>query len=433
MKKVAILTNFTGYDPAYSLISVAGNQVKMLKRHGYEPKVIVCESWKEGDAGPYDEAEILRIPNVRVYNEVKIDDTFMEDIDKIKKALDIFLADVDVVLTHDLIYQPSAMKHNVVARAIAGEKPNIRWLHWVHSATPWDLLPGSGDYREILGKKFPHSFIVFPNAYSIPRVAENFGFNEEEVKYVPHPIDVCDFLGFHPLSRKMVEEHDVLPADVIGVYPLRLDRGKQVEWVVRIFAQLSKQWGRNVRLVIFDFHSTGGDKVVYRQELKALAKVRGLTEKEFWFASEFDESLKHASPRQMIRDFMLISNVYIHPSRSETFSLTTQEAALSGNYLVLNFDFTPMRSLWGDQYVTYRKFSSNIDFASGMDGETTTTHRPSDDQYAFDVAGRITYQLANDWSLAMRTKIRQTRNLDFVFNQFLEPLIYYEEELPIAK
>ena len=178
-------------------------------------------------------------------------------------------------------------------------------------------------------------------------------------------------------------------------------------------------------MVFMDFHSTGGDKVKYREELKQLAIDSGLASNEVIFTSEFDEKLKLECPRQMVKDLMCISNVFILPSKSETFSLVAQEAAITGNFLILNFDFPPIRSIYGDKPL-YKKFSSNIDINTGLKGDTNTNYKNEED-YFHEIAGCICSRLEHDSLMALRTKTRKDQNLKAVFRKYFEPLLYWGE------
>lgn len=414
MKNVLILTNFGSYYQAYSLTIIVERQIKMLVENGYKPKVTVLDGFKPQGEFAREDITLCHLPNVACHNEWDRDpkEVFDKDVVDIKEKLREHLKDVNVVITHDLFFQASTQKFDEACRQLVGEFPNIRWLHWVHSCIP-------SRRRE----KFPNSLIVYPNAYDIPRVARGFGYEEDEVKVVPHPIDVCKFFDMHPISERVIRENDILMADVICTYPLRLDRGKQPEVCIKLMKQLKKM-GKMVRLVFMDFHSTGGDKLTYRDELKTLAVDCGLNSNEVIFMSEQDKSLKLESPREMVKDFMCISNVFVLPSRSETFSLVAQEAMITGNFPILNFDFPPMRSIYGDKPL-YRKFSSSIDLSSGLDGNTETKYQPDEDSYYHDIAGRCVYELEHDRIFALRTKIRKEHNLKAVFKKYLEPLLHY--------
>ena len=86
----------------------------------------------------------------------------------------------------------------------------------------------------------------------------------------PEAIEKLDKRVNYPirLSKDLVNEFDILNADVISVYPCRLDRGKQPQYLIKTMGAI-KSLGRKVSCVLFDFHSTGGDKVVYKDELIA--------------------------------------------------------------------------------------------------------------------------------------------------------------------
>ena len=414
MKRVMILTNFGQYFQAYSLTIVVERQIKMLRENGYKPIVTVMEGFKPQGEFAQPDIELVYLPRVACHNEWDRDpkEVYDADVTKIKNALRPVLKGVSSVFTHDLFFQASTQKFDDACRQLVEEYPKIRWNHMVHSCIPSRKKP-----------KFPNSFILYPNGYDIPRVARGYGFEEDEIKVVPHPIDVCSFFGMNPISEKIIKKYDILMADCIMTYPLRLDRGKQPEMNIKIMKEL-KKLGKSVKMIFMDFHSTGGDKAKYREELKAMAKDYGLTDREVIFVSQEDPSLRLECPREMVKDFMCISNVFCLPSRSETFSLVAQEAMITGNFPILNFDFSPMRSIYGDRPL-YKKFSSSINIQDGSDGSTETKYG-NEDGYFKDIAGYILYELEHDKIMAIRTNIRKNHNLKAVFKKYFEPLIYYE-------
>ena len=371
MKRIAIFTTFSGADHAYSLNNVVIDQIKMLTRAGYSPVVLVTESFQP--VGVYNDVELRRIPPVFLSNEGKLPDEYNEDVIKMTESLRELLKDVKVCITHDIIYQPAHLIHNLAARKIAEENPGIRWLHWIHSATTPNILCNKEEVRMLIKRPFPHAFICYPNQFDRTRVAINFRYDEHLVKYVPHPIDIPEYLGFHEYTRDFIDKYSLIQADVIMVYPVRLDRGKQVQMNIRTMAALKRR-GRSVRLIVVDFHSTGGDKVTYRDTLKKQAIDLGLSDTEMVFTSDYRPETKGSCPREMVRDLFNISNIFLLPSRSETYSLIAQEASICGNLILLNFDFPAMRSIYGEQAM-YFKFSSNVDALNGLDGETITDYK----------------------------------------------------------
>lgn len=443
-KRVCIFTNFFSYDEAYSLIRVTEDQIKMLTRHGYKPKVIVSESFQPKGAFAHPDVEICKIPNVPCHNEVKKDPTFDQDIESLVNALKVILSDVDVCITQDIVYKPSELKYNFAARKLVKEFSNIRWLHWINSATPpvtLNSLMGifSDEYLSLVRTPFPNSYYVFFNDISRDIVARNFNVDKSQVRIVHHPSDLDEVYGVdNQILSDFIKKRDIYTADAICLYPARLDRGKQVHFMVKTMAKM-KELGADVRAIVADFHSTGGDKVSYRDSMKAEAIDWGLTQQELAFTSEFHPDWQLSVPHKDILALFRMSNVFIMPSVSESYSYVAQEAALTKNTIVLNQDYPPFRDIFGGNAI-FRKYSSNWDVTAGYneamgEGKSTNTaygpanisdqeRRFHEKNYHKDTAGLILDRLRNDIAMAMQIRIRKERGLDTVFKKELEPLLW---------
>lgn len=435
--KVAIFTTFADISEAYSLNRVVQDQIKMLVGNGYPVKVIVAETFQPRGIYADERVEIVKIPLVPVHNEVKKDPSFDDDVTKIEQGLMLALEDASVVITHDVIYQNAALKHNFAARRIAEKLPQLRWLHWIHSATSPVTLAAlrsyfSDEYLNLVSKPFPNSYYVFFNHYSIPRIAKNFGIEENIVKVVHHPSDLKDVYGLSDEIDQMCREKGIYGADAIAVYPARLDRGKQVEMMIKTMACM-KKFDLKVRAIVVDFHSTGGDKVTYRDDLKAMAIDWGLNSDELIFTSEVRPDWRVEIPHSDVMGLMRIQNVFVMPSVSESYSLVAQEAGLNKSVMDFNFDFPPFRDIFGP-HALYRKYSSNIDMLSGMDGNTNTSYGPDsisaeerkhhEKVYHTETAGLIVAKLNDGGPMQMSIFLRKFRNLDYVFKHELEPLLF---------
>lgn len=440
--KVAILTSFSDFQKAYSLNIIVQTQIKQLLLADYEPTVIVHDTAEPEGIYAHPSVKIAYIPNVACHNEVRKDDTFDEDVKALEDALYETLKDVDVVLSHDIIYQPACLKHNFASRKVAQRLPKLKWLHWIHSATSPDLVnqiqPVFGDeYLKLIQTPFPNSLYIYPESYTIPSVARNYNIEVDKVKHVPHATDICGYLGMDKKLEQMIYEKDVLSADAIAVYPVRLDRGKQVEFVIKTMAML-KDFGLSVKVIIVDFHSTGGDKLTYRDNLKEIAIDYGLSHDELIWTSEQYEEWSHEVDQDIVRQLFSISNVFIMPSVSETYSLIAQEAMLCGNVVVLNQDFPPFRSIYGENPL-YRKYSSAFavlaDLPEARSGNTWTgtqygasdlppeARKNAERDYHRTTAGMI-YARLKQPEIAQRTWVRKERNLMKVFKNYLEFLFF---------
>ena len=442
-KKVCIFTNFFDFSETYSLCRVTVDQIKMLLRGGYEPSVIVSDSF-DPSGTIFEKVKLLKVPNVACHNEVKKDESFEKDVDSIYKALKEHLKDIDVCITQDIVYKPSELKYNFAARKVAPELPNLKWLHWINSATPpitLNSLMGvfTDEYLKNIAKPFPNSKYVFFNEISRDIIAKNFGITTDDVRIVHHPSDFFEVYGItSPLLQKFIDKREIFSADAIFVYPIRLDRGKQVEYVIKTAASV-KKLHMDVRCIVVDFHSTGGDKVTYREELKQIGQDWGLTPKELAFTSEFTDDWNVNIPHEDVLALFRVSNVFVMPSVSESYSLITQEAALTKNLIVLNQDFPPYRDIFGPNNI-FRKYSSNWDVMAGYDESmrpgagTFTKYGPNnisdaerkdhEKMYHMNTAGMIVDRLRNDEQLATNIYIRKNRWLDTVFRKELEILFY---------
>lgn len=442
MKKVAILTSFSDLQKAYSLNIIVQYQIKMLLLGGYKPTVIVHDTLTPEGIYAHPGVTLERIPNFPCHNEVKKDDTFDEDVELTEKRLMEILKDFDVCLTHDVIYQPACLKHNMASRRVAKKLPKLKWLHWIHSATAPQLLTMvrpifSDEYTNLLEQPFPNSFYIYPNDYAVPSVATNFNIPVENVKVVHHPTDICQFLGIGEDVEKIVYQYNMLTVDAMATYPCRLDTGKQVEIVVKTMAML-KDFDLSIRVVCVDFHSTGPEKIEYRNKIKQVAIDYKLNSDELLFTSELAPQWEVECPQSVVRDLQLLSNVFIMPSVSETYSLVAQEAALTKQVVVMNQDFPPYRSIYGE-WPIYKKYSSAYDVmadpAEGLrvDSWTGTEYggpklpdearKEAEKSYHRYTAGMIAARLKHE-EMALSRFLMKNRNLLTVFKKEMEPLFF---------
>jgi glycosyltransferase involved in cell wall biosynthesis len=424
-RKIYILTNFGQYLKSYSPIIVVSSQVNMFKRAGYEPVLIATESWNPPEESIFAGVETKRIPNV-VIDGTTVDQAFEDDVDMLYDHLDKIIEDESVVFTHDLIFLPDYVKHNVACRRIAEERPSIQWIHLIHSATaPGSLIKERAmfgeKYEELLNSKFPNSIIMYPNAYDIPRVAANYSYEENEIVEVPHATDPVE--GMSRIVKRLYDELSLGDPEVLVLYPLRLDRGKYAEADVYLMAGC-KLNNMTSHVIFCDFQSTGGDKVTYREDLKRLAKELEV-EDRVTFLSEFDEAASMEVPHEVILELFTLSNVFLLPSKSETYSLIAQEAMLRGNLCLLNHDFAPFRQIYGKNAL-YKQFSGANIAINGEDGEITTTHSNINEYYR-TMASNIKYYLENEKVIRAKTWVRTKRNPDHIFHNYIEPLLNMEQ------
>lgn len=427
-KQIFILTNFSSYLKSYSPIIVVSEQIKMMKRNGYEPVLIATDGWNPPKDSVFAGIKTVFLSPVAYQDPPEVNEIFKQDVELIYDQLKESVPDGSVVITHDLIFLPDYTKHNLAARKLADEQPKTRWIHWVHSATGPNTLISERDmygeeYKKLLLTKFPNSFIAYPNSQDIPRVARNFSYEEYEVVEVPHSTDPTE--GMNTMVQRLYDEKGLGKCEVVMVAPMRFDRGKNPQMIVRVVAAL-KAIGMSAHLIFCDFQSTGGDKVTLRDECKKLSEELGITG-DITYLSEFDDMAALEVPHDVVLDLFTLSNVFVCPSRSETYSLTTQEAMLKGNLVILNHDFPAFRQIYGDKAL-YRQFDGAEVGFDGFDGQINTQHNAIDDYFVNRIAIPIKAWLQHDRSLKAKTWVRTKRNPDYIFKEYIEPLIMMGED-----
>lgn len=433
--KIAILTSFYDFDQGYSLCLCVEDQLRMFCDNDYKIKLFVDHVFRNpGGYWSHPNITYAYLPPVQRSNEGQLNDRWEEEAqtvyDKFKEELEGYR----VVLTHDFILQPAELIYNIAARKLADERQDLRWLHWCHSPTQPHVGCNIKEVSEFISRKFPNSFICYPNDWDRKRVALNHHLELDEVKCVYHPSDFVSLLcgdeddmsekGLKALklTKDFVKEFDLWNKDVISVYPCRLDRGKQPEFNIKTMAKI-KETGRSVLMIIFDFHSTGGDKVTYREELKQTARAWGLTDKECVFISEWKPETNYNVPRQFIMNLKKFSDFHMHSSNTETYSLVVQESVATKNFLVLNHHLPVMRDIYGSKNPLYENFGSTVNVLDGENGSTNLNI--IDEKMEFENrAKRILYYLENNPVLAEWRFIRKYRNLDYIFKNQLEPLLH---------
>ena len=415
MKKVAILTDFVSHDPAYSLCGVVANQVKMLVANDYEPRLLVRKGFSAD--GAYGGADIRElVPGEIGNNQVNITTKSDHEIASLKTQMATRLSGFDVVLTHDLIYQANMWKYHVAARRVARDMPDLKWLHWVHSSTDLGTAAQTQQFSRELEPPFPNSKLVVMHPEEFARKGQLYQYEPDEIVEIPNPLDLIE--DYHPAAQEIIQSGELHQADIVAVYPARLDRGKQVEIIIDIFRELNRQeW--DARIVVVDFHSTAGDKVDYRKELKRSA-WDGNPPTPIYFTSEIRKDFEYHLPHKAVMDLFEYSDIFVHPSRSESDPLTVPEAAWKRCGLILNYDL-PVFRLWEGGALLY-KFSSNIDVSTGMPGTTETKYQDRG-AYMAQVAAAIAYTMKTNPVLANHAKVRGERSLEAVWHKNLWPAI----------
>lgn len=416
--KIGIFTTFGDMAPSFSLAGVVRQQLISLIKHGYSPVLFVLDFFKDDDKVP-EGVEIRKvIPQLLLEPYSKRDLTNLDsDVAKAQTAMEENMQDIDVMLTHDIIFINSYLPYNIAMRnAIKTKLGNIKWLHWMHSGPSFADLDGS--IWDNLYTLPENSKLVYMNYTDAIRAAEMYHTLPKNVRTIFNPMDIRELHNFSPITKQLIDEYDLMSPEFLCVYALsttRMDQmGKQLSKVIKIMGFLKKK-GFSVALVVPNAHANADKEKHEIERMYQIAHQYGLERRELVFTSLFHvPEHEHGIDHEVVRDLYLLSNIFIFPSVSENCPLVLLEAMASKNILVLNEDFPAFKD-FGQTNAIYFRFSSltqpHPDFPRG------------EDNYLSDVATLIIDQYEQHKAIKAQTRIRREFNVDWIFEHQLEPAI----------
>jgi len=208
----------------------------------------------------------------------------------------------------------------------------------------------------------PNSKIVYMNETDALRIAESYGATLDDVRVVYNTKDVRDFFSFGEIASKLMEDNDLLGADIMQVFPFSTPRheGKQIKKVIRLFANL-KKLGHKVKLVLATAHAGRHPNII--QELREYGESVMLDKDDLIITAE--QGFPHGIPRDAIANLFQISDLFIFPSTSEVCPNVLLEASLAGNFLVINESLPCLKEFCSPKALNNWGFSSvhfNVNF-----------------------------------------------------------------------
>jgi hypothetical protein len=286
----------------------------------------------------------------------------------------------------------------------------------MHSGPSYASLDGSvWDNLHTLPE---NSRLIYMNYTDVLRAAEHFNVLPKDVRTIFNPMDIRELYNFSEITKKLIDENDLMNPDFLCIYPLSTTRmeknGKQLSKVIHIMAELKKR-GKTIALVVPNAHANADNEKQAIEEMYNYAFSLGMERRELIFTSLFDKpKYEQGVPHEVVKDLFLLSNLFIFPSVSENCPLVLLEAMAGKNILVLNSSFPAFRD-FGKDDAKYFGFGSLL--------EKDREFPAGEDTYYKDIAVLIESEFNQNKAIRAQTRLRKDFNIDEIFRRQLEPAI----------
>lgn len=422
-QKIAIFTSFAEFNPGYSLTGIVEDQCRMLVDYGHEVHLFVCTHFK-GDINdiflhdPWTRQGVVLHKDVPFAHlkdytsEADITEDHKEVIRQTARMIEekIILLDIAICFTHDWIFTGWNLPYGLgVLQAVQNPKMHpIAWMHWVHSVPSlsrewWNIRRWGSRHK-----------IVYPNKTDATRVAEQYKAATSYIIPIPHIKDYRSYWEFHEDTYKFIKDFPaVMQADIVKVYPASTDRltAKRVDKIIAMFREIKNMKFR-ICLVIANQWATGTQrKEDLEKYYKRVRTSKLKINEEVIFTSEWKDRFATGIPRRMLRELQLMSNLFIFPTREESFGLVAPEAALSGVEMVINRSLPMMFEVQGGCGV-YAEFGSY---------EKALTVPSTEAEYFTSLTHLIIGRMQRSEVIASKTFNRMRYNWDNIYNKFYLP------------
>lgn len=405
--KIAILSHFGRFNPAYALHIGWRERANLLAYHGQDFDFLCNRDVPETEY-PHALPVLDTIPTDRPFSERAL---FFE-----KQYLDL-LPGYDAILTADLIYQQGGnfLAQNQAARRVAEILP-ARWYHWVHSA--WTERPADVDYPQVL-RYAPingRSTIVYQNESERNGIARQYGIDPAKIAVVFNAKDSRSFNGWQPLSWHVSRALDFPGKDAIQVLPFCATRmeAKGIDATVKAFAAL-KRLGVKVALVLAAGHAwkVPVEIAAQKRRMDDAGLVEGVD--YLWTHDMIDGH--RSCPREVVADLFQAANLFVYGSWRENCPQALLEARTAGCLLVVNKHVKPLVEFAGADAITFtatHKTPGKTDYA---DGDLQEASYANATEYFDQLAGLIMARLPSK-------KHQWLFCYDFIWRHQLRPLLY---------
>lgn len=426
--QIAILTMFNSLSTTYSLVNVVESHVNMLLKNKYDVTIFVTEHFKDSNKfGAYLDKKLKwrRIVNSKqgvpfkwydyTDNNKNIHKSFEQEVKLLSNDFTLKLQGYDICFMHDILFQGWHLHHNVAIRNAQKNLPKLKFYNFIHSAPSL-----TSDLDEVIYpfdcmyKPMDNCRFIYPTYSGLEAVAKRYNLPIGKCHVVYNTLNIIE-----DMSKEVQVIHkffNLLESDILCIYPTRLTPSKKCEKITMFLGQMTKATKKSCKVLFCDFESFDINSEKYKTIIKSNGENFGLSRENVLFTS--DLGFNSGLSRQVVFELFQLSNLFINPSYSESFGLTTIEAVSRGNFLVLNENVPALKEV-GNNFNAHFVEWDGLAF----DDEVSVSYETSEYDYYYS-QGKILWDKMNkDTALMAKRKLYKNYNNDWVFYNQLQPLI----------
>ncbi len=339
MPRVVSIVHYSAHPVIGGVETIIKAHAELFAKHGYKVKMITGKGKQFDERIPVKVLPEMRSLHLvdrglhRELEEGKVSERFEVLKNTIYEKLKAELSSTDLCISHNVLTMHFNLALTSALVKIIEEKYCKKFISWSHDATLADP-----NYRKQWRDKYPWSLLRHPvrgvenvtiSNSRREKLANLFRIKPGEITVIPDGISPASFLNLSPLTMRLYERFHLAEFDFIFFYPTRVVRRKNMELAIRITKEVNVK-GKSSCLIITgspDPHNE--DSILYYESLRALMKELNVEDRVIFLSGERDRGRRIKVGNNLLRDFYLLSDLLLFPSKQEGFGIPVLEAGIS--------------------------------------------------------------------------------------------------------
>jgi len=331
---------------------------KVLADNGYRPQLLVGEGQSFDPRVPVTVIPTLysKHPEVLAIKAVldsgQTDDRFDRLRHSLRERLGEAIVEVDFLIVHNALTLHKNLALTAALWDLVQTGLSVPIIGWHHDFA-WDR----SQYRAELHDGFPWQLLrqPWPGVVNVvvsdaqrDRLADLYNASPESIHVIPPGIDLAVSGNWTDVTKKLVAELGLLQADAILLLPARITRRKNIEFAMRILAELRDLSRQDIRLVVTGPPGPHNPaNAAYLQSLLSLRATLGL-EPAAHFLYQLDVADRLVLDEHTMANLYTLSDALLFPSHEEGFGIPLLEAVYA-RLPIFCSDIAPFHESAGEQ------------------------------------------------------------------------------------